>query len=279
MALAIVRKLGILKHMNRVGLAAAVVLAIALVTSAPAQAQTKKITFTSQDGLPVTADLYLAHKDLRTPFVVLFHQAGWSRGEYREIAPRLNLLGFNALAVDQRSGGSVKGVTNETHYRAKKQNRGTSYVDAYQDMVAAVRYARSHYVKGKLVVWGSSYSAALVIKLAGDHPDLVDGVVSFSPGEYFSRFGKPSTWIRSSAAKIHKPVFVTSGKHETGRWTDIFVAIPSKSKIAFVPSTKGNHGSRALWSKFSDSKAYWQAVTTFLNTHFAPATRLVKTLN
>lgn len=260
-------------------LAAAAVVAVALAISAPANAETKKITFTSKDGLTVTADLYLAHKDMSAPFVVLFHQAGWSRGEYREIAPRLNLLGFNAMAVDQRSGGTVRGVTNETNHRAKKNNRGTSFVDAYQDLLAAVSYARKHYVKGKLVVWGSSYSAALVLKLTGDHPDLVDGVVAFAPGEYFGRFGKPSGWIRSSAAKIKKPVFVTSAKNETGKWTDIFVAIPSKFKIAFVPRSKGNHGSRALWSRFADSKSYWHAVTAFLNTHFAPTTRFVKTLN
>ena len=34
------------------------------------------------------ADLYIAH-DASAPFILLFHQAGWSRGEYLEIAPKL----------------------------------------------------------------------------------------------------------------------------------------------------------------------------------------------
>ncbi len=260
-------------------IAAIAVVAVALGLALPAQAQTKKITFNAADGLQVTADLYLAHKDLSAPCVVLFHQAGWSRGEYREIAPRLNLLGFNAIAIDQRSGGTVNGIANLTNHAAKKARKGTSFVDAYKDLVAAVKHARANYAKGKLVIWGSSYSAALVLKLLGDSPELADGAIAFSPGEYFQRFGKSTSWIRNSAVKINKPVFVTSAKAETGNWTDIFVSIPSKFKIAFVPRTKGNHGSRALWSKFRDGKQYWQAVTSFLNVHFAPTTRFVKTLN
>ena len=37
-------------------------------------------------------------------FIVMFHQAGWSRGEYREIAPKLVAKGYRVLAVDQRAG-------------------------------------------------------------------------------------------------------------------------------------------------------------------------------
>jgi len=268
-----------MKRAHIPAMAAIAAVAVLLALASPARADTKKVTFASQDGLTITADLYMAHKDLSAPFVVLFHQAGWSRGEYREIAPRLNLLGFNCLAIDQRSGGKVNNVVNQTNMAAKKKRKGTTFVDAMQDMLAAVKYARKHYARGKLVVWGSSYSAALALKLAGDNASIIDGALAFAPAEYFTRFGKSASWIRTSAAKISKPVFVTSAKSETGKWTDIFVAIPSKFKIAFVPRSAGNHGSRALWSKFPDSKHYWQAVTSFLNVHFAPTTRFVKTLN
>ncbi|MCK5453881.1 MAG: hypothetical protein KAJ16_05940, partial [Calditrichia bacterium] len=71
------------------------------------------ITFPSQDGLPITADLYIVHGK-EAPFILLFHQAGFSRGEYLNIAPVLNELGFNAMAIDQRSGKEVNGIVNET---------------------------------------------------------------------------------------------------------------------------------------------------------------------
>ena len=226
------------------------------------------ITFPSEDGLEITADLYLAHEDAETPFVVLFHQAGWSRGEYLEIAPKLNRLGFNCMAIDQRSGGEVNGVKNETHARATAARKGTVYSDALPDMIAALRFAREHHAKGKILAWGSSYSSALVLKLGGDQPGLVDGLASFAPGEYFEKLGKTNTWIQDSAQNIHKPVFITSAKNEHGSWKPIFDKIPSKAKVSFLPSTDGNHGSRALWKQFEDSSAYWSALVPFLREHF-----------
>ncbi|MCZ6818800.1 MAG: alpha/beta hydrolase [Calditrichaeota bacterium] len=227
----------------------------------------KTITFPSSDSLEITADVVITH-ELTVPFIVLFHQAGWSRGEYNEIIPKLNAMGFNCMAVDQRSGDAVNDVTNETHKRARSAGKKTTYLDAYQDMEAAVKFAREQYAKSKLVVWGSSYSAALVLKLAGDHTDEIDGVLSFSPGEYFDRFGAGTTYVTDAAKKITCPVFITSAKDEKGRWSGIFAAIPSKNKQSFSPESDGNHGSRALWEKFSDSKEYWAAVTAFLQKNF-----------
>ena len=216
------------------------------------------------DGLSITADLYSAHQDKSTPFIVLCHQAGWSRGEYREIAPKLNALGFNCLAIDQRSGKGVNGVDNETAAEARAAKKGTDFPDAEQDIIAALKWAKENQADGKLILWGSSYSAALVLRIAGEHPELMDGVMAFSPGEYFKRFGKGDDWIATSAKKISVPVFITSAKKEQRAWKAIFDSIPIESKTSFVPKTTGNHGSRALWAEFSDSDAYWTAVKSFL---------------
>jgi len=198
--------------------------------------------FASGDGLTITADLYIVNQNKGTPFIVLCHQAGWSRGEYRQIAPKLNALGFNCMAIDQRSGGAINGVKNETHLKAKAANQKTD----------------------KVILWGSSYSSALALRIAGEHPDLLDGVLAFAPGEYFRQSGKPANWIETSAKKIADPAFITSAKKETGSWKDIFEAIPGDAKAQFVPKTAGNHGSRALWEKFDDHTDYWNSVTAFL---------------
>ena len=42
-------------------------------------AEPTQVEFPSEDGVIITADLYAAHVDPKTPFIVLFHQAGWSR--------------------------------------------------------------------------------------------------------------------------------------------------------------------------------------------------------
>ncbi|MFT7484696.1 MAG: dienelactone hydrolase [Candidatus Paceibacteria bacterium] len=230
--------------------------------------EAKEIEFESADGLLITADLYQVSKDKRTPFIVLFHQAGWSRGEYLEIAPRLNEMGYNCMAVDARSGGTINEVKNATLARAEKKELGTTFVDALPDLVASLEHARKIYAQGKLIAWGSSYSSALVLKVAGDHTKLVDGVLSFAPGEYFERFGKPSTWIAASAKNIKCPAFITSATKERQNWQPIFDAIPKGKKHFYLPDTAGQHGSRALWEKFDDNGGYWEAVEVFLEGSF-----------
>ena len=222
------------------------------------------IQFPAEDGLMVTADLYVTNPD-DAPFIVLFHQAGWSRGEYLEIAPRLNEMGFNCLAVDQRSGGEVNEVKNETLARAEAKKLKTTFVDAIPDMRAALKLVESRYPKAKRIAWGSSYSSALVLYLAGTEPALVHATLSFAPGEYFTRFGKSGSFIRDAAKNIEVPTFITSAKDEGPKWKAIHEAIPGEHKVSFLPASKGNHGSRALWKTFSDSEDYWREVSAFLD--------------
>ena len=231
-------------------------------------AENTSITFPSMDGLEITADTYIAHEEKSTPLIVLFHQTGWSRGEYLEIAPKLNKLGFNCIAIDQRSGDSVNGIDNETVLRALQAGKQTRYIDTLPDIEASLRYAKSQYNDSKIIAWGSSYSAALVLQLAGSQPKLVDGVLSFAPGEYFAKQGKSKFWIKDSAIHINIPVFISSARNEKNSWTAIYEVIKSDQKSSFLPKSKGNHGSRALWDQFEDSDQYWKAVNEFLKNNF-----------
>jgi len=219
------------------------------------------ITYPSQDGVTITADLYDAGSN--DTFILLFHQAGWSRGEYKETAPKLNALGYNCLAIDQRSGGAVNDVKNNTSAAAKEQGKKTKYIDAFPDIEASVAYVKKTYNPKKIIIWGSSYSSSLVLKFAGDNPDAIQGVLSFSPGEYFGS----KTFIAESAKNIQAPVFITSAKNEKKNWIDTYNALNPTTKQSFLPEGgNGNHGSRALWSKHSEHKEYWTAVEDFLKT-------------
>ncbi len=223
-----------------------------------------KITFKASDGLEVTADLYITNPE-NSPFIILFHQAKWSRGEYLEIAPKLNKLGFNCMAVDQRSGGEVNEIVNETHQRAEKQGLATDYIDALTDMNSAIDYAKEKYPKADgFIIWGSSYSSALVLHIASVRKDI-NGAISFAPGEYFEDAGKPKDWLKQGAKNISVPTFITSAKLEKKNWWDIAAAIPEHNRAYFLPTKLGKHGSRALWSQFSDSEEYWTAVKEFLS--------------
>ena len=224
----------------------------------------EKITFKASDGLEITADLYVTNPET-SPFIILFHQARWSRGEYLEIAPKLNKMGFNCMAIDQRSGGEVNEVINETFQRAEKQGLGTNYIDALVDMNSTIDYVKEKYNKaGNLIIWGSSYSSALVLHIASVRKDI-NGALSFAPGEYFEDQGKPKDWLTQGAKNISIPTFITSAKMEKKNWWDIAAQIPEHNRAYFLPTKLGKHGSSALWSKFADSQEYWDAVEEFLS--------------
>ncbi len=80
------------------------------------------------------------------------------------------------------------------------------------------KYAKENLGIGKLIVWGSSYSAALSFVLCSKYQNDVLGMLAFAPGEYFESAGKGSDYIRRHAAKITVPVFVTSAKDEHKKW-------------------------------------------------------------
>lgn len=195
------------------------------------------------------------------PMIVLFHQAGYSRGEYRTIAPKLGELGFNALAVDARSGEAAEGVGNDTAADACKLGKPTNYVDAMVDLRAAVAQART-LATGKILIWGSSYSSSLVLVLGAELK--ADAVLAFSPGEYFEDQGKPKTWVADSAKALAVPVFITSAKDEGKDWAPIAAAVDPTKLTTFVPETAGHHGSSTLWPAQPDRDAYWTAVAAFL---------------
>ncbi len=244
--------------MKQLIITSALLLFVVLNTSG--QVAKKTITFKSPDGLTVTADLYLI-ADKTAPFIILYHQARYSRGEYLEIAPKLNALGFNCLAVDQRSGDAVNELVNQTHARAVEKGLPTEYADALPDLEAALLYTKNTLGAGKIIVWGSSYSSALVFVLAAKNPDLVDGILAFSPGNYFELDGKS---VADYAGKVNCPVFITSAKSEEQYWRPIYDDLQSTDKTFFLPKDEGFHGSKALWEENEGHQNYWKAVKGFL---------------
>ena len=114
------------------------------------------IEFQSSDELIITADLYKTNAD-EAPFIIFFHRARWSRGEYLEIAPKYNEKGFNCLAVDQRSGDKVNDIINQTSLNAQKTGLKTDYLSAFKDMQAALDYVKANFNPSQMIIWGSSY--------------------------------------------------------------------------------------------------------------------------
>ncbi len=218
----------------------------------------EEMIFSSKDGLKISGTLERGTSDKA---IILFHQAGSSRGEYLTIAPRLQKMGYTTLSIDQRSGKKFAGKTNETAKRAKAKNLAQDFIDARPDLEAAILKARSLEGINKVIIWGSSYSAALSLVIAGSDTPKVDGVLAFSPGEYL-----PGLSVKKHAKNIKVPAFITSAKSEIKQWQAIADAIPDKSRVTkFHPQQSGRHGSSTLIEKRSSNAAeYWNAVEEFL---------------
>lgn len=222
-------------------------------------AQATPVTLTAKDGVTVHGEYTAPPQGSTKPLIVLFHQAGSSKNEYAPIQPKLLALGFGSLAIDQRSGGEMFGP-NQTAAALKKP---ATYQEAMPDLEAALAYGVAHSPTHKAIVWGSSYSAALVFPLAVAHPKEIAAVMAFSPGEYFEN----KAMVRIAAAKLLVPIFVTSSPsaEEVGQAKAILQASPSKTKTQFVPKV-GVHGSSILRTD-RDPKgaaAAWGAVEAFL---------------
>ena len=215
-------------------------------------AQAETVQFKAADGVVITAQ---AGGTGAGTVIVLFHMAGASRGEYNEIAPRLHQLGYRTLAVDQRSGRSFDGVQNET---AARVGRDPGYAAAAPDLRAASAYARGVMQAKRVAVVGSSYSAALVVILAGKDRQFADAVMAFSPGEYIA----PQGSVAKSAAQIKVPVFLTAARNEISQVKPIAARVTS-SVVLFKPKGAGRHGATTLLTK--DRAEYWTALERFLH--------------
>ena len=218
-----------------------------------------KIQFLSLDSLLITANLY--DRGSEYPVIVLCHQARYNKFEYNEIAKTLFDKGYNCLAIDQRSGGPIVETFNETFLEADKKGLSTEFLDAEQDIIAAIDFAYEKYNK-KVILWGSSYSSTLSLHIACDYKKI-DAVIAFSPGDYFD---EEKGGLANKLNNLKMPMFVTSSKEEAPYLSNLLDGLNLKeNQMQFIPSSDGRHGSRALWKTDEDNEEYWEAILKFLS--------------
>ena len=221
------------------------------------QGTKEKVSFHSEDGIEITADKYLVNEEY--PYILLFHQAGSSRGEFRDIAEKFLKLRYNCLAVDLRSGDNANFVNNETASRARGAGKSVNFLDAKVDMAAAIDYAFDLNSK-EMILLGSSYSASLALLEGLNHPK-VGAVIAFSPGEYFGK----DLRLEDSLKICSKPLFVAVTQREQPYVQQMLTAFSEDDYTLFQPDTLGVHGARALWDDNPTKDEYWLALLMFIN--------------
>ena len=242
-----------------------IALALVACLALPA-AGAEPVQLTAADGVKVFGEVWRA-PGAKPPVLLAFHQAGSSSAEYAPIAPRLVQAGFTVLAIDQRSGDGAFGGSNRT---AAALGREAGYEQALPDLEAALAWAKANANGAPIVVWGSSYSAALVFLLVAAHPGEVSGLLAFSPGEYLGR----KTAVRDAARKVTVPVYVdqASSADEVAQSAVILKSVSSADKQQLISKARSTHGSSTLRadSNAAGAETHWKAVLKFL-ARFTPA--------
>ncbi len=217
--------------------------------------------FPASDGLTVHAEEYFLNDTL--PYILLFHQAGSSRGEYKEIAPRFMRMGFNCLAVDLRTGGEKNYVRNITAMNARLAGLQPGYYDALYDIRGAVSYVERK-CKKPIILLGSMFSASLCLVEAVNNP-RVSAVIALSPGEYFGR----KISVADSMQLLDKPAYIYSTQEENPYVVRIFEKTRGQSVTMVQPvNVPGHQGSSALLKENPESHELWLALMVFLNKLF-----------
>jgi alpha-beta hydrolase superfamily lysophospholipase len=224
----------------------------------------QEVHFYTTDIVKVYADLY--KQDLRAPTILLFHQGGANvRSEYKPIIPELLQEGFNILAVDQRVGGQLLGSYNRTV--ADIGVNRYNYCDAYPDLEASLNYLNTNNFTGNYIAWGSSFSAALAIKLAHENPGKIEAVLAFSPAS-----GEPMAGCdpKDLFETLKTPMLLLRPYNEAQ-----IESVRSQIELAnqfghqIYIANNGRHGSSMLVEERVQApvKANWEAVLRFLEEH------------
>ncbi len=221
-------------------------------TAAPQQVQT-----TAADGTQVFGDHYRSTQTA-APTVVLFHQAGSdARGEHSNTARRLVQEGYEVFAWDARSGGDRLGNTNRTV--AALGESTDDYCAAYPDLEAALKYAFLQGSGGPIFAVGSSYSAALVIRLAAQHGNRLAGVAAFSPAS--SRMGDCEVvdWLPTAeatpklvfrpASEMEFPPVAEQAEMLNSQGIEVFVAPDSVHGASMLNPDRNQGNVDATWTR------------------------------
>lgn len=237
------------------------------------------VMFTASDGAAVGGVLYRARKDGRPvpswdnsySTIILCHQSGSNYAEYVPIAPKLAEMGFHCVSIDMRGGGKKYGRVNdatESWQRDHEGQRGGG-AQAQLDIEGTMAGIRAEGFEGKIMLWGSSYSAGRLFAVVVDHPDDVAASLSFSPGRGFVQSDDETP---SWASRVTIPVFMTWPESEfnESRRKD-FEQLATTSRVLLIQEG-GRHGSSTLHpDKNPDGvDAVWAKVTAFLNAYGRP---------
>lgn len=234
---------------------------VTLMACATSVTNKNEINYLTEDGVEIIGDLFISAE--KSPVILLFHQGGSNgRAEYESIIPRLLGMDCNVLSIDQRVGGQIYGKYNRTV--ANLSTNEFSYCDALPELLGALDFLNGTQLTGPRILWGSSYSAALVIQLASNSRLKIDRALAFSPSTNPTAMKgcHPNQYF----AVVQIPLLVLRPQSEMSERSIVqFEAATQHGHQVYI-AENGTHGSSMLVQErvTGDISKNWEIVESFL---------------
>lgn len=216
------------------------------------------LTFYATDQVEIYADYYETFAE-SNKYMLMFHQAEYSRGEFQQIAERMIKLDFNCLAVDMRHGKEINYVNNETAIKAKQSGMNVTLLSCENDILAAINYVYSIDPYAQIFLMGSSFSASLCLKVARERGDI-KAVIAYSPGEFFGTMS-----VAEAIKGLQVPTYIYCTQNEYPYVTQLASGITAAKQVIFKPEEgNGAHGAQTLWWDSDTREECWLSLLFFL---------------
>ncbi len=89
--------------------------------------------------------------------------------------------GYYVAAPDMRGFGKCRSDKDHHYCVGKDCKHKINYDKSYDDIVGLARSMKEKYPKAPLIVLGESLGATMCVRLAGQHPELVNGIIVSGP--------------------------------------------------------------------------------------------------
>ena len=100
---------------------------------------------------------------------------------YRTLARTLAVSGYGFVALDMRGFGACRWDENNQFSTATDNRKEIAHEKSYGDIVQLAQMIREKYPNTPILALGESLGCTFCVKLAGEHKDLVDGMILSAP--------------------------------------------------------------------------------------------------
>ncbi len=128
---------------------------------------------------------------------------------FRVLARSLAVNGVGFISMDMRGFGRCH-FDPENRFSSKGDDkRGVNHEKSYEDIVALVQLVRTKYPNARLIALGESLGCTFCVKLAAEHPELVDGLILSAPAtalnkDMYAGHGQVAQGIKAVIAPSHE---------------------------------------------------------------------------